>query len=271
MDASSFVRDVFGISNVKTKLADNKFSLLCEIVRASHETIPFQSITLLSSPLQERHKPSIDEVMSEMLSSRGGLCYTLNTFMKLLLEALGYSVYHIISSVSEPENHIITIATFDNIKYLVEVGCGYPTFQPIPLNFKDESIIYENSFIKYKFKWISEDTIERQHLFLTPSANWQRFYSFCVTPKLFEELDKPMTVAYTDTKAIPFHTSFRAVKFYKGKATVIRDGKLLVEDATHVLQETKLPSHDEILRAVQDHFPQLEDAAKSALKNCQGI
>ncbi len=73
--------------------------------------------------------------------------------MKLLLEALGYSVYHISSHVSDgptEENHVITIVTFDGIKYLVEIGCGYPTFQPIPLNFEDESIVYKESFIKYK-------------------------------------------------------------------------------------------------------------------------
>ncbi len=268
MEAEAFVTDVLGLSDVNRKLAENKFSLLCEIVKASQESIPFQSVTLLSSPLHERHKPTFDEMMREMHSSRGGLCYTLNTFMKLLLEALGYSVYHIVGSVLQPENHIITIAIFNGTKYLIEIGCGYPTFQPIPLNFTDESLVYEESFIKYKFKWVSEDTIERQHLFLTPGAQWQRFYSFNVTPQQLKDLDKPMTLAYTDINAIPFHTSFRAIKFYQGKATVIRDRTLLVEDNTHVLQETKLLSEEEVLQAVKDNFPQLEEVAKSALKNC---
>ncbi len=128
VEAISFVTNNLCISDVQSKLNESKYELLCEIVRAFHEKIPFQSLSLPTEPLSKRRKPTLDEILSNIQSFKGGLCYTINTFSKLLLEALGYNVYHVLSTVKGiPDNHIITIACVEGVKYLVENGCGYPT------------------------------------------------------------------------------------------------------------------------------------------------
>ena len=270
-EALSFLSDVLRLCGAERKLREKKYDLLCEILRAFHEVVPFQSLTLVAEPFSDRHKPTLTEVVTEVLSGRGGLCYTLNIFMKFLLEALDYDVYLVNSTVNltKPNDHVITIACIHGEKYLVEVGCGYPTFKPIPLNFKEESPAYENSFIKYKFKWVSKEEVERQHLFYAPCATWRRFNSFNITPKSLQDIDKPMNEAYsyTSKNALLFHTILRAVKFTSGKAVCIRDMKLLKEDDAHILQETKLSSESEFLETVKEHFPTLVEPAKKALTN----
>ena len=141
-EALSFVKDVLKISNVERKLSENKCELLFEIVKEFHEKIPFQNYTLIAVPLAKRSRPAIDEIIREVSSGRGGLCYSLNVFMKLLLEAFGYTVHHVVSAVKNlGNNHIITIAiNVRNLgdKYLIEVGTGFPTFQPIPIDFDQD-------------------------------------------------------------------------------------------------------------------------------------
>ena len=266
-EALSFLTDILRLHDVERKLQEEQYKLLCEIVRTFQEVVPFQGLTLMAQPFPKRHKPTLSEIITGVRSGRGGLCYILNTFMKFLLQALGYNVYHIIGTVTKPNDHIITIAHFNGYKHLIEVGCGYPTFKPIPLNFEKESPIYEDSFIKYKFKWISEDKIERHNLSLKPGATWQQFCSFSITEKSLQELDQPMSFVYTNKHALRFHTSLRAIKFTNGKAICIRDMKLLKEDETHILQETELSSEDVFLEAVKEHFPVLVEAAKDALTN----
>ena len=84
----------------------------------------------------------------------------------MLLEALGYEVYHVTSSIgNKPDNHILTIV--QNVqkpgdKFLVDVGIGYPTFDPIPLDFVKESPVYKQSFLEYKFAWL-EGMLVRFH------------------------------------------------------------------------------------------------------------
>ena len=34
--------------------------------------------------------------------------------------------------------------------FLVDVGCGYPAFKAIPVNFEEESAVYKNLVLEYK-------------------------------------------------------------------------------------------------------------------------
>ena len=45
---------------------------------------------MMSVAVEERHVPSLEEVVAKGLALEGGVCYDLNTFMCVLLRALGY-------------------------------------------------------------------------------------------------------------------------------------------------------------------------------------
>ncbi len=136
----------------------------------------------MTNPLPKRRKPTVDEILSDIKSYQIIQRRSFLYIFKAVVEALGYNVYHVLSTVKGiPDNHILTtIACVEGVKHLVENRCSYPTLQPIPLDFKDESPIYENSFIKFKLVWVSEDVIERRQVFLTPDSTWRTFYDFSI-------------------------------------------------------------------------------------------
>lgn len=154
--AEVFVTEVLHLPHPDRLFQKDKLGLLSQIVVTFQAVIPFQNFSLMAVPLSKRRVPTMETNIKEVEAGRGGLCYTLNTFMKLLLEALGYTVHHVLSTVKYPDNHIITMVydiVFPGDKYLIEVGVGSPTFRPIPINFENESPVYEDSFVKYKYAW----------------------------------------------------------------------------------------------------------------------
>lgn len=278
-EAISFVTEVLDVSCPAERSKSDRFTLLAEIIKAFHGVIPFQSLSLIAvEPKNRRSAPSLEEIKADVTSGKGGLCYSLNTFMKLLLQALGYEVYHVISSIVKPDNHILTIVR--NLqkpgdKFLVDVGIGYPTFDPVPLDFVEESSVYKQSFLEYKFVWV-EGMLVRFHRKgeLRPMKEgevvidgWRKVCIIDPTPRDLTYFQKPMDKVYSDPSLSPFHTSLRVVYFPRGKAVCIRDNCLLVENDSHELVGEPLADGKEIVDKVRELFPLLTDTALSAIDN----
>lgn len=164
------------------------------------------------------HRPTIEEIKADILSGKGGLCYSMNVFIKLLLEALGYSVAHLTSDVNQhSNNHLLTIAY--NLKvpgdrYLVDVA-GFPTFVPVPLDFKVESPVYFFSFLRYKFLHRDGKVIWclQKETGARPSKSKEGWTEFCIidlTPRELSFFDGPNDEIYGNLDSIvtPFHKSF---------------------------------------------------------------
>ena len=115
-------------NDLKSLSGISRLELLDEAIKKFHSKIPFQNVFLMSVPKENRRLPSVDELIDEVASGCGGLCYTNNTFFKLCLEAVGFEAYHIAASVSSPHSHIITL-----VKNVVREGdcfIGKVHFQP---------------------------------------------------------------------------------------------------------------------------------------------
>ena len=270
-EALSFVTGVLGVWCPSERPRSDPFTLLHKIIKAFHGKIPFQSLSLLAVPPKERlSAPSMDEIKRSVTSGLGGLCYTLNTFMKFLLEALGYEVYHVVSSIGQPDNHILSVV--QNVrkpgdKFLVDVGTGYPTFEPIPLDFADESPVYKHSFLVFKFSWMEGMLVRCHHTKQTDLDGWRKVCIIDPTPRELAYFQEPMDIVYSDPSRTPFHTSLRVVSFPNGKAVCIRDSCLLVENDCQKMVEEPLADRREILAKVNDLFPLLGDAVLLALEN----
>ena len=60
--------------------------------------------------------------------------------------------------------------------FLIHLGCGYPTFEAVPVNFEEESVVYKHSFLEYKFVKSKETTgivIKRFH---RTSKTWKELF-----------------------------------------------------------------------------------------------
>ena len=162
-DAISFLTKVLGFPNAtKQLLMEDRLKLLSIILEAYQENIPFQSFSLMTEPLSNRHLPTAEEIVAQVGSGKGGICYPVNAFLKILLDALGYSTYQTMSQCfmgGSGNNHIITVVkdvVVQGDKYIVDAGTGFQT-APFPLDFEKESPVYEECYLKYKYVW--EDSL----------------------------------------------------------------------------------------------------------------
>lgn len=277
-EAVQFLSRVLAIERPMERKEEDSLGFLNELIVRFHHIIPFQSLSLIAVDPHLRRKPRLEEIKQEVMSKRGGLCYSLNTFMKFLLEALGYTVYFVNSSILAPDNHIITVVCnlkSDGDRYLVDAGLGYPTFQAIPLNFERESATYKESFLEYKFVRENGQIHRWHHITTEPrpvkpediNGDWKRVVRIDMTPRDFDTFDAPMDLVYTNPVRTPFHTSLRAVAYVDHKAVCVKDMSLLLEDDNHTLCKTKLADINALLLAVQRYFPQLYSTAVDSLKN----
>ena len=198
-----------------------------------------------------RHKPTLEEIRTDVLTGVGGLCYNLNVATFYLLQALGYTASlasaTCTSSVISPGNHIIVYITdlvTPGDKYLVEVAVGFPTFRAVSLDFEEESPVFVDSFIEYKYVK-HNGQILRMHRKGCPVrargcrdppinfylGEWRRFYMAEVKSTTdVTYFDKYFEGVWTQPDLSPFHTSIRVVGFPNKKAVMVVNQKMMIED-----------------------------------------
>lgn len=236
----NYVCDKLGLFDdeaaLKRRMKENRLTVLNKLIQKFHFKVPFQNIGHLMKPYGTQDVPTLDEIREDGLNCSGGLCYTNNVFFCHLLNALGYSAHHITGTCNpkHPNNHLVTLAY--NVvragdKFLVDVGCGFPTLQAVPLDFGLESPIYTSIFLQYKFVRTGDDRYERQHLqnfgnerFLslqssTFSGKWERYYDFDEIPRDLKHFEQAMTEVYRDR----FLRKFRVLKFTTNMMTAIKE------------------------------------------------
>ena len=136
--------DIIDAAHVLTR---DPLALLEKLSIRYTERVPFQNITILSSPIGTIDVPSLDQIKSDHLSGRGGLCYGHNRFFCELLCALGYKAHMASGQVTNPDGHLVVIVDAmpngdTGTPYFVDNGFGIPHHRPVPLDFETESPVY---------------------------------------------------------------------------------------------------------------------------------
>ena len=286
-EALQLIQKSWEIKSVEERLKNDRKSLVDEIIQIIHEKLPFQSITILCSSDRNNSPLLYNEIKKRCVSGVGGLCYDLATFTWSLFRALGLTVRMLSATVTvtciTPNDHtIVCIYGLENEGdvHLVDCGFGYANIRSISLNFRDESPIFKDSFLEYKYirhdgmilrMHGKGDVIKRNSPPIEDidfiQGHWRRFYFFDPDQKLHHPY-KPPEDAYRAVVAglTPFTSSPRAVWFPKKRAVVIVNNKLMIENEAGELVTTVLTSDEEILKAYQVHFPQLkQDDVRLAL------
>ena len=286
-EALQLLQNSWGVKNVEDRLKNDRKSLVDEIIQIIHEKVPFQNITILSSSDRNTRPLLHNDIRERCVSGVGGLCYDLATFVWSLFWALGFTV-QMLSATSTvncivPNNHtIVCIYGLENESdvHLIDCASGFATLRSISLNFPDDSPIFKDSFLEYKYIR-HNGKILRMHgkgdSFKRNSppiegldfiqGHWRRFYFLDPDQKLYHPY-KPAEDAYRAVMVslTSFALSPRAVWFPKKRAVVIVNNKLMIENEAGELVTTVLTSDEEILKAYQVHFPQLkQDDVRLAL------
>ncbi|GAB6618399.1 MULTISPECIES: arylamine N-acetyltransferase family protein [Bacillus] len=104
------------------------FEELNTILFAFAHTIPFENLDVIA---RNANTITMENLQNKILNtSRGGLCYELNTLFYYFLQDCGYDVQLALGTVYKNEinawaledGHITIILNYDNIRYLIDVG-----------------------------------------------------------------------------------------------------------------------------------------------------
>lgn len=290
-ESSNFVRDVLKVKELETEKENNSLELLNKIVCAVFNTLPFQCVTLMAEPLEERHRPTDEEIKSSMFVGQGGLCYSLNLFTFYLLKSLGYDVYlstaRVLSPTATQDDHLIILLKNLNEHgglHLVDVGCGIPAFQAISLDFETNSPVFHESYMRYKFNKEGRK-ITRLHDPASSALNpgfpclnakpddFKPFYVFEINPTTdVEDVYHYFDVVYTEPDRTPFHRSLRAMRFRNNRHITICNSKLAVEKENGEITVTILENNEAFEEAYKTYFPEFDESSvKNAIKNWRNV
>lgn len=273
-EACTFIADILKLGDAREKLISNRVKFLDDLIKAHYSIVPFQNVTLLSQPVEERHVPTWNEIKAAVMGGYGGLCYTLAGFMKALLAALGYNVHFASADIFYPNNHVTVIVnnlTFSGSLHMVDLS-GYPTFEAIPLNFEKESPEYNHSFLRYKFVRAASNVIWRMHRTeleldrpLVPEQEyittdgWRRVCMIDLTPREFSSFYGTMAIVYTrpEINATPFQKSYRAVWFPNLKLVAIKNYTFIIENEERKEDRSQIDTQEEMMAIMLAHFPSI--------------
>ncbi|XP_013394787.1 arylamine N-acetyltransferase 1 [Lingula anatina] len=266
-EATTFVENVLGLTDIQTRLNQDKLSFLNDIIYEYHCKVPFHNLDLLALPVSERRIPNLAELKDRGLSGRGGLCYQNNTFLYFVLRVLGYDITLAKGQVEIPVDHVLLVAhdvVTSGDSYLIDAGGGYPTLIAIPLDFQDESPVYTFSFCTFKYVRKEDREFHRMHSGLEKDSykvesvlknSWQHNYSLNTAPCILKDFESSMARPYTNPASV-FLNSFRAVRFPKGKLLAIKNNSIL-EDKDDAVFATEVKDSEALKNALSVLFPML--------------
>ncbi len=105
---------------------------LRELHRAYVGSIPYEALAVQlgeSTPLDEA------ELVERVAGGRGGYCFEVNTVLRALLVATGFSVERRLARVNDSEltNHMALVVDVDGAAYLADAGLGEGPLDPVAL------------------------------------------------------------------------------------------------------------------------------------------
>tara|TARA_B110000444_G_C18576271_1_gene471838 strand:- start:95 stop:601 length:507 start_codon:yes stop_codon:yes gene_type:complete len=131
--------------------------------------------------------------------------------------------------MGEPDCHISLIVKIDNEDWWVDVGNGYPYFEPVKLG--DESV-HSNWFLSYRVVR-KADRWEVQH---HSSSGWVVNHFFTDDGVEYSRFDRMHELHYTVPGWGPFLIGLRVNRFWNNGGAVLRDTKATSPDGEEILE-----------------------------------
>jgi len=284
-EAVQFLRRNLHLSDEDISHKTNRFDLLEKIVRAFHRCIPYQNITFLATPPEQRCVLTEDEIKEDMFSGKGGVCLTLNVFLCDVLLALNYDAYLAGGRIEEPFVNIRHASVIvQNLKhsgdiYLLDVGLAMPTFRAIPLDFVDESPVFSESFQWYKYTRTPgpgmEDDYARRFAEKTsePFCTEEDFSTICkftLERVSFDTLRQLVDKNVYKNSEWRYGKQFLVMHWPQGRAVAMLSDKLKKEDESGQLKTVRqMESEEEWVSTILEEFPMMDrSTVERAVKWC---
>lgn len=177
---TSLQDQLFTRLNLK-KRNDVTFEELPTILFSFAHTIPFENLDVIA---RNTNQISLENLREKILtSSRGGLCYELNTLFYYFLRDCGYDVQLALGTVYKNDinawalenGHITIILTYDNVQYLIDVGIA--SLVPlVPVPFTGKSVSSKNGSYRVRRKDTSKGNYVLERI--DAAGEWKVCHAF---------------------------------------------------------------------------------------------
>ncbi|QWG28313.1 arylamine N-acetyltransferase [Bacillus mycoides] len=178
------------------KRTEVKFEELSTILFAFAHTIPFENLDVIVGNTNEISKENLQKKI--LTSSRGGLCYELNTLFYYFLKDCGFNAQLALGTVYKndinawalEDGHITIIINFDNETYLIDVGIA--SLVPLVLvPFSGQPVSSKNGMYRVRRKDTSKGNyvLERMDV----DEEWKvchAFYNHVIDESIVNEVQK---------------------------------------------------------------------------------
>jgi arylamine N-acetyltransferase len=127
---------------------------LARIGTAQHSLVPFENVTSLLRRLASPEGP-VPEIDTDALlgaweeGRSGGVCFEVTAMVERLLGELGYHADPVLGQITFPASHQAIVVEVDEGPYLLDLGCGAPLSEPVPLDRVSE---VHRSGLSYRFR-----------------------------------------------------------------------------------------------------------------------
>lgn len=224
-----------GVMDGEERSRSDPLSFLNDLIAGFQEHVPFQCVSILAQTSVEKHVPTLEEVVEAGMSLEGGVCFTLNTFMCILLQTLHFNAHVVDGSYSafgDTHNHVVVLLSdlrFAGDDYIIDVGSGFPFQDPLPLS--ELPCTRNCAGNEYKYEW-SDQMIHRLHRAgdeilkgekPVMHGEWRQVFHIDLHPVSFDHFRPYMENIYTDSGICDFHTSLRAVRFPPSRLNTVEN------------------------------------------------
>lgn len=266
------IEEIENVMNNGTQ--SNRLELLNRILRASNREISFQNVYLLAK--ERRYVPDAEEIIKSGLAMYGGLCFDINPFFNFLLNALGYTSHLIAGSYTASpmtNSHVGVVvkgldpeAPFNESSHLVDLGCGYPFFEAIPLHRLPQ--FYFQAGLEYQVQMVDGCYARLHKRGDTPPqgeasvmvGDWRKVFHFETAAQPLEYFPAFMKQVYMEDNS--FHQSIVSVRFPETELCLvaIKANEMLtmkkMKTPDDCLKMERIPI-DNMLSVFQDQFPHI--------------
>lgn len=244
-------------ASLELQVASPSKAALAAIVGRMLQRVPFQNICMLARP---RRAPTLAEIRDDMLSCRGGPCGHQNPFLAALLHELGYDVDLVSGAMQAPDCHIALIVNLAGEKLWVDVGNGFPYFEPIAL---DDARPHRHPMLEYRLVSREGGRYQVEHRPRGHEA-WVRNYDFDTTPRSFDFFEDMIDSHYSRPGYGPFLLGLRVNRHLPDRSIVLRNRVMRLldseKDESFVLDDSQLST------ALSEHFPKANLPLREALE-----
>jgi arylamine N-acetyltransferase len=144
--------------------------------------VPFENVTSLLRRLIAGDGPVAPIDPEKMLDAwihgeGGGVCFDVAAMVNTLLPVLGFDAYPILGDIAFPGSHNAAVVRLDEGLHMVDLGCGAPFAEPIPLDRVSEQ---HRAGLAYRFRPdLASMTCEQDRMI---EGEWKHFCHYDLRP-----------------------------------------------------------------------------------------